>query len=131
MENVISTLLMVGMVVNAVRQTGEFKIIAVKDMYWVNGSSEPIYFIKNLDSGHVLSAMANDLFVPGDLQKTAEKATYEIGVSKPKQDEEIYLKIKGEKELLKFLVHTTLEDFLCLDGESLINIKIKKEVKDE
>lgn len=122
--------LSVGMIVSAVRRSGSFKIIQSKDVLWIDGRPDVLYFLRDEQSAEVLCALSTDLFVPGDLQSVANRAKYEIAVSKQPIEEEVYLNIRGEKELLKFLVHTCLEDLICLETEAKVLIKIRKEVKE-
>ncbi len=128
MRDVVSSLLLPGMIVNAINKPGEFKILNAQDPIWVDGRTDVIYHVRDQETGHVYMAFGNDLYCPGDLVQVAQEATYEIALSKPDQDEEVYMKIKGEENLLKFLVHTTLEDFVCLGKDTRLKLDIKKEV---
>lgn len=123
--------LQVGMIVSCVRRSGEFKIKHVWKANWVDGHFADIYSLQSVETGIHYSAFANDLYVPGELVRREKLTKYEVALQKQPQDEHAYVIIEGELDMLKYLVHIVLEDFMCLENGGVVEIKILKEVKDE
>lgn len=131
MESLLAVPLQVGMIVNCVRRSGEFRIRHVWKVNWIDGRNIEVYSVECLATNIHYDALETDLFVPGELKKYDEITRYEIGIEKQPGDEQNHVIIKGESDMLKYIVHLVLEDFACLDASSIIDMKILKEIKYE